>query len=153
MSGSGISWAIRKSAPRSRQITTPAPHHSVFYRPDALPAAQPTASKHWRQSYMYMCWNILSRVLPSVLTLLVGQQVGCPACKNWVVGCWCGYLSGARCRLAYGPADNCHSPFLASVKSRLFLPFGYRLTRVVQDIGLLYGCVYVFSLELLTLPA
>jgi len=23
-------------------------HHSVFYRPDALPAAQPTVSKHWR---------------------------------------------------------------------------------------------------------
>jgi len=23
-------------------------HHSVFYRPDALPAVQPTASKHWR---------------------------------------------------------------------------------------------------------
>jgi len=22
------------------------PHNSVFYRPDALPAAQPTASKH-----------------------------------------------------------------------------------------------------------
>ena len=33
----------------ARQITTPAPHHSFFYRPDALPAAQPTASKHWRQ--------------------------------------------------------------------------------------------------------
>ena len=27
----------------------PARHHSVFYRPDALPAAQPTASRHWRQ--------------------------------------------------------------------------------------------------------
>jgi len=39
-------WAIRKSAPCSRQITTPAPHHSVVYRPDALPVAQPTASKH-----------------------------------------------------------------------------------------------------------
>ena len=49
VSGSGISWAICKSALRSRQITTSAPHHSVFYRPDALPAAQPTASKHWRQ--------------------------------------------------------------------------------------------------------
>ena len=49
VSGSGISWAICKFAPRSRQITMPAPHHSVFYRPDALPAAQPTASKHWRQ--------------------------------------------------------------------------------------------------------
>ena len=48
VSGSGISWAICKSAPCSRQITTPAPHHSVFYGPDALPAAQPTASKHWR---------------------------------------------------------------------------------------------------------
>jgi len=46
VSGSGISWAICKSASRSRQ--TSAPHHSVFYRPDALPAAQPTASKHWR---------------------------------------------------------------------------------------------------------
>ena len=49
VSGSGISWDICKSAPRSRQITTPAPHHSVFYRLDALPATQPTASKHLRQ--------------------------------------------------------------------------------------------------------
>jgi len=46
ITGTGIIWAIRKSAPHSRQITTPAPHHSVFYRPDALPAAQPTVSKH-----------------------------------------------------------------------------------------------------------
>ena len=38
-----------QSAPRSREITTPAPHHSVFYWPDALPATQPTASKHSRQ--------------------------------------------------------------------------------------------------------
>jgi len=35
-------------APRSWQITTPVPHHSIFYRPDALPATQPTMSKHWR---------------------------------------------------------------------------------------------------------
>jgi len=41
VSGSGISWAICKSAPRSRQTTTPVHHHSIFYRPDALPAAQP----------------------------------------------------------------------------------------------------------------
>jgi len=47
VSGSGISWAICKSAPCSRQTTTTEPHHSVFYRPDALPAAQPTVSKHW----------------------------------------------------------------------------------------------------------
>ena len=30
VSGSGISWAMYKSAPRSRQVTMPAPHHSVF---------------------------------------------------------------------------------------------------------------------------
>jgi len=51
VSGSGISWTICKSAPCSRQITMPAPHHSVFYRLDALPAAQPTASNHWRHKY------------------------------------------------------------------------------------------------------
>ena len=31
VSGSGISWAVCKSAPHSRQITTPAPHHSEFF--------------------------------------------------------------------------------------------------------------------------
>ena len=40
-------------APRSRQITMPVPHHSVFYRPDALPAAHPTASKHKRQKLRF----------------------------------------------------------------------------------------------------
>ena len=30
VSGSGISWAICKSASRSRQITMPVPHHSFF---------------------------------------------------------------------------------------------------------------------------
>ena len=59
VSGSGISWAICKSAPRSRQITTPAPHHSVFYRSDALLAAQPTASKHWRQPSKH--WRQLNK--------------------------------------------------------------------------------------------
>jgi len=34
------------------------------------------------------------------------------------------YLSGARCRLAYGPADATATHLsLASVKSRLVLPF------------------------------
>ena len=61
VSGSGISWAVCKSAPRSRQITTPAPHRSVFYRPDALPAAQPTASKHRRQQH-WRQWHQLGRM-------------------------------------------------------------------------------------------
>ena len=41
----------------------------------------------------------------SALTLLVWRQEGHPACKK-TEGCWRGYLSGARCRLAYGPAGR-----------------------------------------------
>ena len=44
----------------TRQITTPALHDSVFYRLDALPSAQPTESKHWRQCvciYLGPIWN------------------------------------------------------------------------------------------------
>jgi len=49
VSGIGISWAICKSASCSRQVTPPAPHHSVCYTPDSLRAARPAASKHWRR--------------------------------------------------------------------------------------------------------
>ena len=74
--------------------------------------------------------------------LLVGRQEGHLACKKLVVGCWCGYLSAARCRLAYGPADDTSTQSLASVKSRFVLPFWYWLTRVDPDKGPLNVCVY-----------
>jgi len=55
----------------------------------------------------------------SALMLLVRQQEGHPACQNWVVRYWSGYLSGARCKwFAYGPADaTATSSSLAPVKS------------------------------------
>ena len=77
VSGSGISWAICKSAPRSRQITTPARHHSVFYRPDALPAAQPTASKHWREQQIWQ-----QQLIIYYHTLILSLAILCPR-----VGC------------------------------------------------------------------
>ena len=49
VSGSGIIWAICKFAPRSRQITTPAPHQSVFYRPDALFSAAQATGENVRE--------------------------------------------------------------------------------------------------------
>jgi len=57
--------------------------------------------------------------------LLVEWQEGHPACKNWVVRCWHGYLSGTRCKwFAYGPADATATPSsLGSLKSKMF----YRL--------------------------
>ena len=41
VSGIGISWAMCKSAPRSRQITTPAPHHSHTHTHTCLTALCP----------------------------------------------------------------------------------------------------------------
>jgi len=43
VSGSGISWAMCKSAPRSRQITMPAPHYSSFLQA-GCPSCRPTNS-------------------------------------------------------------------------------------------------------------
>ena len=49
---------------------------------------------------------LLTWKLPSVLwRCWLGGRKGIRPVKNWVEGCWCGYLSGARCRLSYGPAD------------------------------------------------
>ena len=85
-----------------------------------------------------------------------------------MVGCWHRYLSGAQCRLAYGPADATATHcLLLLVKSRLVFTFlvpahlgspgqravkrvcvWYRLTRVVLDKGELNGCVCVNKLLL-----
>jgi len=55
MGGSGISWTICKSfAPHSRQITTPAPHHSVFTgRMPFLPPNQQCQSTEGNGLRMY----------------------------------------------------------------------------------------------------
>ena len=59
----------------------------------------------------------------SALTLLVGRQEGHPACKNWVVRCWCGYLSGARCRLAH--AQLMPLPLTISCSSKIQIGFTF----------------------------
>ena len=47
-----------------------------------------------------------NHVVPSVLWhCWLGGRKGIRPVKNWVVGCWHGYLSGARCRVAHDPAD------------------------------------------------
>ena len=63
VSGSGISWAICKSAPRSRQITTPAPHHSVFLLA-GCPSCCPTNSVKALKAF-FCGWEIqFDRLLP-----------------------------------------------------------------------------------------
>ena len=93
VSGSGISWAICKSAPCSRQITTPAPYHSVFYRVDALPAAQPTASKHWSHCIPFIMpyFDVDCAILDCLVCLRVSIPHICQtrACILPVPLLWC----------------------------------------------------------------
>jgi len=51
------------------------------------------------------CYLLTYEVAFSALTLLVGWQEGHLACKKLSGGVLLGYLSGVRCRLAYGPAN------------------------------------------------
>ena len=54
VSSSGISWATCNSAPRSRQTTMPAPHHSVFLQA-GCPSCRPTISVKALKALMFNC--------------------------------------------------------------------------------------------------
>jgi len=80
----------------------------------------------------------------SALTLLVGQQEGHPAFKKLSGGVLTWLFVWSDVQICIWPSwCRCHSLSLASVKSRLVLPFWYRLTQVVPDKGPLNGCVCV----------
>ena len=84
----------------------------------------------------------------NALTLLVRWQEGHPDCKNLSGGVLAWLCVWNEVQTCIWPSwCHCHSLSLASVKSRLFLPFLYRLTRVVMEKGLLNGCLYVCSLS------
>ena len=92
--------------------------------------------------YKSVLINYTTDSVPSVLWCCwLGGRKGIRPVKNWVVRCWCGYLSGARCRLAHGPADATAMPKM----TRLVVPFLYRLKRVVLDKGPLNGCVCIYD--------
>ena len=80
----------------------------------------------------------------SALTLLAGRQEGHPACKKLSGGvlAWLSVWSEVQTCI-WPSCCHCHSLSLASVRSRLVLPFWYRLTQVVLDKGPLNGCVCV----------
>jgi len=90
MGGNGISWTICKSFAPHRQITTPVPHHSIFMGRMLflMPNQQCQSTKG----------NIPCQQPDGNKEVVIYLQLR-------VVGCCHGYLSGARCRFAYGPAD------------------------------------------------
>ena len=78
----------------------------------------------------------------SALTLLVWQQEGHLACKNWVVRYWHGYLSEALCkRFAYSHSwCYCHPIIFCSSKIQNDLPYWCRFIQVVLEKRPLNGC-------------
>ena len=86
---------------------------------------------------------------PSVLwRWWLGGRKGIQPVKNRVVGCWHGFVCSEMQTCIRPSWCHCHSLYLASVKSRLLLPFWYWLTRVVPEKGPLNGCVCMCIIRL-----
>jgi len=82
----------------------------------------------------------------SALMLLVGPQEGHPACKKLSVGVLAWLFVWNDVQIFIWPSwCHCNSLSLAPIKSRLVLPFWYRLTWVVPDKGPLNVCVCVYT--------
>ena len=73
----------------------------------------------------------LSVLAFSALTLMLGRPEGHPACKKLIGGVLVWLSVWSKVQTCIWPSwCQCHSLSLAPVKSRLVLPFWYRLTRV-----------------------
>ena len=83
----------------------------------------------------------------SALTLLVGRQEGHPACKklSGEVLAWLSVWSKVQTCI-WPRWCHCHSLSLASVESRLVLPFWYQLSWVVPEKGPLNGVCVCYSM-------
>ena len=92
----------------------------------------PTLAPRWG----WPRWNFAKIFGISALTLLVGRQEGHPACKKLSGGVLAWLSVWSEVQTCKWPSwCHCHSLSLASVKSRLVLPFWYRLTWVVPENG------------------
>ena len=98
-------------------------------------------------AWMIVMYVVCVLIAFSALTLLVGQQEGHPACKKLISGVLVWLSVWSEVQTCIRPSwCHCHSLSIASVKSRLVLPFWYRLTRVVPEKGPLNVCVCVCGL-------
>ena len=95
-----------------------------------------------RRTFFYLLakffiWFLVLFFKPfSALTLLVGRQEGHLACKKLSGGVLAWLSVWSEVQTCMWPSwCYCHSLSLVSVKSRLVLPFWYRLTQVVLDRG------------------
>jgi len=115
-----VAWSVRLSVCHDRK-----PCKNSWADQDAIWVGDSDGSKEpcvrWGADCPWKGAIYIDHYAFSALTLLVWQQEGHPACKNWVLRYWHGYLSDARCKwVAYGPANATAIPSsLALVKSRI----------------------------------
>ena len=101
---------------------------------------------------MFVCTNICPTCIavyftkPSVLWhCWLGIRKCIQPVKIWVMRCWCGFPVWSEVQIVCIWSSWCHCrpktpSSLASFKSRLVLPFWYRLTEVVLEKRPLNGC-------------
>ena len=112
-------------------------HLSVCFQQDKLiRVTQKVVSK--------FSYNFKKKYIPSVLWCcwLGGRKGIRPVTTSGGVLVWLSVWSEVRTCI-WPSWCHCHALSLASVKSRLVLPFWYWLTRVVREKGPLNGCVCV----------
>jgi len=98
---------------------------------------------------MYRHRHAFSAFAFSALMLLVGRQEGHPACKNLSGGVLAWLSVWSEVQTCIWPSwCHCQSLSLAPIKSRLVLPFWYRLSRVVLDKRPLNGYIYIACVTL-----
>ena len=75
-----------------------------FYRPDALPVAQPTVSKHWMEKY-HIPWTCIPPSSPGVFQLCLGPLIapgylggGLPCLSSAL---WCQYPNLSNLELSF----------------------------------------------------
>ena len=97
----------------------------------------PNPKQHLDQFSYFSTANCCDRAAFSALTLFVGRQEGHRPVKKLLSGEVLAWLSvWSEMQTCIWPSwCHCHSLSLVSVKSRLVLPFWYRLTRVVPEKG------------------
>ena len=86
--GDNCSYEMCKAPVKSSPPTNQQP---TFYRPDALPVAQPTVSKHWREKY-HITWTCLPQAHLGVFQLCLwpliapgylGRRLPCLSSALW----------------------------------------------------------------------
>ena len=85
---SNIAFLLQEIRKFIKMVVTVSDFKAKMHRNPICAGALPQ-TMHW---VLWRCW--------------LGGRKGIRPVKNRVVGCWHGYLSRARCRLAYGPAES-----------------------------------------------